>query len=119
MKKQIHDALSQLITKRLEKHLSSKLDSQTCIEIYKDIFDTVLEVFRESRVDVSNEAVNLLSQMYYDSVKINAREDLDPNIFTSRAKIENVSTKELAMLASLFSGTPYGDIFVYSTKRRS
>ena len=119
MKKQIHDALSQLLSKKLEKHINSKLDKETCIAVYQDIFDTVLNVFRESQVDISNEAVNLVSQMYYDSVKINAREDLDPNVFTQRAKLENIATKELAMLASMFNGTPFGDIFVYSVKRRS
>lgn len=119
MKKQIYDALSKLLSKKLEKHLQSKLDKESCISIYQDIFDTVVGVFQESGVEISNEAVNLVSQMYYDSVKINSSQELDPSIFTQRAKIDLVTTKELAMLSTLFNGTPFGDIFIHAVKRRS
>jgi hypothetical protein len=119
MKKQIHDALSKLLSKKLEKHLQSKLDKESCISIYQDIFDTVVGVFQESGVEISNEAVNLVSQMYYDSVKINSSQELDPSIFTQRAKTDLVTTKELAMLSTLFNGTPFGDIFIHAVKRRS
>lgn len=119
MKKQVHDSLSRLLSKKLEKYLNAKLDKDTCISIYQDIFDALVGVFQESGAEVSNEAMNLVSQMYYDSVKINASQELDPNIFTTRAKTEKVSTKELAMLGTMFNGTPFGDIFVHAVKRRS
>ena len=119
MKTQIHDSLSKLLSKKLEMYVDRKLDATTCTSIYRDIFECLVELFRESSVEVSNEAMNLVAQMYYDSVKINGRQDLDPNIFTQRASTQSVSTKELAMLATLFRGTPFSEIFVYAVKKRS
>ena len=119
MKKQIHESLSKLLNQKLEKHRNSSLNKETCIAIYQDVFDTILNLFQESGVEISNEAVNLVSQMYYDSIKINSSQELDPSIFTQRAKTDNVTTKELAMLGTMFSGTPFGDVFIYSVKRRS
>lgn len=119
MKKQIHDSLSQLLSKKLEKHIHSKLDAEKCTEIYTDIFETISNVFQETDANLTNEAMNMIAQMYYDSIKINSTQDLDPNIFTQRAKLENIETKELAKLATFFRDTPFADIFVYSVKRRS
>jgi hypothetical protein len=119
MKKQIHDALSTLLSKKLSSYVDSKLDASTCTSIYRDVFDTLVSVFQESQVEISNEAVNLVAQMYYDSININGSQELDPNIFDKRAKLENVATKELAMLATMFRGTPFEPIFVYEVKKRS
>jgi len=118
MKKQIHDALSQLLLRKLEKHKSSKFDRTTCISIYTDIFECLIEVFQNAKIEITNEAMNLLAQMYYDSIKINNTEELDPNIFDKKASLGEISTKELAMLATLFNGTPFAPIFVYEVKRR-
>ena len=119
MKKQIHDSLSRLLSSRLEKHLTSKLDTATCTTIYQDIFECIVDLFQESGIEISNEAMNLVAQMYYDSVKVNGGQELDPNIFTSRAKLEGVPTRELALLATMFNGTPFSPIFVHAVKRRS
>lgn len=123
MKKQIHDSLSVLLTKKLEKHSGSRLNVETCTSIYRDIFDCILEVFQESHTEVSNEGVNLLAQMYYDSISIKdnngGTQELDPNIFDKRAKLENLETKELAMMAVLFNGTPFAPLFIHAVKRRS
>lgn len=123
MKKQIHDSLSKLLVKKLEIHNGSRLNAETCTAIYRDIFDCLIEVFQESQVNMSNEAANLVAQMYYDSVDIRDSsgnsQELDPNIFDKRAKLTNVPTKELAMLATMFNGTPFSQIFVYEVKRRS
>jgi hypothetical protein len=89
------------------------------MEIYGDIFFTLTEIVKQAGTPLDNESVNLLSQMYYDSVTVNGNEDLDPTIFTQRAKIENVPTKELALMATMMNGTPYGDIFITAVKRRS
>ena len=119
MKKQIHESLSKLLISKLESHKDSKLNSSTCISIYADIFNCLVGVFQESQVPISNEGVNLVAQMYYDSVKINGTEELNPDIFDKRAKLENVTTKELAMLGTMFSGTPFAPIFIHEVKRRS
>jgi hypothetical protein len=57
--------------------------------------------------------------MYYDSVVVNGNQELDPTIFTQRAKIENIPTKQLALMATMMNGTPFGDIFIAAVKRRS
>lgn len=117
--KQIYDALTQLISNKVAKYVDSRLDDATCNSIYREIFDTIVEVFTQAEIKVSNEAVNLVSQMYYDSVQINGNLELNPNIFTQRAKPESVATKELAMLATLFNGTPFAAVFIHTIKRRS
>jgi hypothetical protein len=79
-------------------------------------------VVKESGTPLGNEAVNLLSQMYYDAVDLRTSAGpmgLDPNIFTQRAKLENVPTKELALMGTMMSGTPFGDVFIRAVKRRS
>lgn len=123
MKKQIHDSLSQLIVKKLEKYNGSRLNVDTCTSIYRDLFDCLVEVFKESQVNLTNESVNLISQMYYDMITIKDSagniQELDPAIFDKRAKLENIETKELAMLATMFNMTPIGSIFVHAAKRRS
>ena len=116
---ELNSAINKLITDRLKRRIDQKLDRATCIEIYGDIFYTLSEVIKESQTPLDNESVNLLSQMYYDSIKINGNHELDPTIFTQRAKIENIPTKELALLATMMNGTPYGDIFIHAIKRRS
>jgi hypothetical protein len=114
-----HEAITKLIESRLQRMINQKLDSATCSEIYQDIFFSLSEVVREAGTPLDNESVNLLSQMYYDSVSINGGQELDPNIFTKRAKIENIPTKQLALMATMMNGTPFGDIFVSAVKRRS
>jgi hypothetical protein len=119
MKKQIYDSLTQLLVKKLEKHRSSKLDTASCVLIYNDIFECVTEVFQGANIQISNEAMNMVCQMYYDAITINENHELDPNIFSQRASAKNIATKELALLGTLFSGTPFSTAFIAEIKRRS
>lgn len=117
-----HAAISKLLTDRLQRRVSQKLNKETCTEIYQDIFFTLSEVVKEAQTPLSNESVNLLAQMYYDSINLSTSAgpmELDPNIFSQRAKIENIPTKELALLGTMMSGTPFGDVFIGAVKRRS
>ena len=93
--------------------------SEVCTLIYQDIFDCFVGVFNESNVKISNESMNMLSQMYYDAVKINENQELNPNIFEKRASVKNIETKELALLATMLNGTPFAEPFVYELKRRA
>ena len=114
-----HEAITQLLNGRLQKRLHEKLDRSTCTEIYQDIFFSLSEVVKEAATPLSNESVNLLAQMYYDSITVNGGQELDPNIFSQRAKLDNVPTQELALLATMMNGTPFAEIFVHTIKRRS
>lgn len=118
----VHETLSKLITDRLQRRVSQKLSKETCLEIYQDIFYTLSEVIREAGTPLDNESVNLLAQMYYDSISLSTSAgpmELDPNIFTQRAKLENIPTNELALLGTMMNGTPFGDVFIGAVKRRS
>ena len=115
----IHETISKILNDRLQRRLSQKFDRTTCMEIYGDIFFSLSELFKESQTPLNNESVNLLSQMYYDAVTVNGGQELDPNIFTKRAKIDEIPTNELALMATMLSGTPFGDFFISSIKKRS
>ena len=115
----IHKSVSKLLSSKLTKHTSEKLNSTTCIAIYQDIFETFVDVFQESQVKISNEGLNMVAQMYYDAVTINGNQELDPNIFTQRASVKNVETKELSLLATMFTGTPFCVPFIQEIKQRS
>lgn len=117
--KNIHESVSKLLVLRLGKYKDTTLNKETCTLIYQDIFDGIVDLFQTSNVKISNESMNLLSQMYYDSVTINNNQELDPNIFSQRASLKNIETKELAMLGTLFSNTPFATLFIVEVKRRS
>lgn len=117
--KNIHDSVTNLLTNRLQKRVDQKFNKSTCMEIYGDIFYTISELIKETQTPLSNESVNLLSQMYYDSVTINGGQELDPDIFTKRASTNNIPTEELALMATMMNGTIFGDVFISAIKRRS
>lgn len=117
--KSIHDSVVNLLNERLKKKINEKFDRASCLEIYQDIFYTLTEVFKQSDTPLENEAVNLLAQMYYDTVTINGNQELDPNIFTQRANLENVPTKQLALLTTMMRGTPFMVFFISEIKKRT
>ena len=117
--KNIHDSVSKIIEMRLRKYLNKGLNREVCTLIYQDIFDCFVDIFQESNVRITNESMNLLAQMYYDSVKINGSQELDPNIFEQRAKMENIETKELALLSTMLNKTPFANILISEIKLRS
>lgn len=119
MNNRMHETLTNLLTERLQRRVNQKLDRTACIEIYGDIFYTLSELIKESQTPLSNEAVNMLAQMYYDAVTVNGGQELDPSIFTKRATPEEIPTKELALMATMMNGTPFGDFFIAAVKKRS
>jgi len=117
--KNIHEPVSKLLSRRLDKYKTKNLNDETCSLIFQDIFDCFVDLFTESKIQISNESMNLLSQMYYDSIVINSNQELNPNIFEKRANVKNVETKELAMLATMLNGTPFAEHMLHEIKRRS
>lgn len=115
----LHEKISQLLVERLLKRKGEKLTKEICLEIYQDIFFSLSEIIKESSTPLSNESVNFIAQMYYDSVTINGGQELDPNIFTQRANLGNIDTKELALMAMMFNKTPFAIPFISEVKRRS
>lgn len=117
--KNIHESINKLLSLRLEKHKSKKLNDETCIAIYGDIFECFVDLFQESNIKIHNDSMNLLAQMYYDSIKINGNHELNPNIFQKKVSLKEIETKELAMLATMLNGTPFAQPLITEVKRRS
>lgn len=117
---QFNEAITRLLTERLKRFTNNQLDLVTCTEIFQVIFNSLIEVFEMSNIGISNEAMNFLAQSYYDSISVNGTaQELDPNIFSQRAKLENIETRELALLAVMLNGTDFAIPLIHEIKRRS
>lgn len=116
----VHSSISKVLGAKLEPLITAgkELNLVTCVEIYTTIFDTLVEVVSASELAVSNEGMNYLAQQYYDGVLINGTQELDPEIFTQRAKLEDIDTKELALLAVIFNGTDFGVPIIHEIRKR-
>ena len=117
----LHDAFAKLLGQRLSKYQKpdTKLNLLTCTQIYEDIFNTLVEILGNANVKVTNESMNYLAQQYYDGVLINGRYELDPNIFKKRASLENIDTKEIALMAVMMNGTDFAVPLILEVRRRS
>ncbi len=113
-----NETVSLLLTEKLKKYKEKNLDLVTCVEIYQTIFESLVEIFENSKFGLTNEAMNYLAQQYYDAILINGTEELNPNIFSQRAKMELIETKELALLAVMLSGTDFAIPLIQEVKRR-
>ena len=118
---EFNEAISRLLEAKLRPFVTGNrnLSLLTCIEIYTTIFESLVEVITQSEAPVSNEAVNYLAQQYYDGILINGNQELDPDIFTQRAKLENIETRELALLAVMLWGTDFAKPVLAQIKQRS
>ena len=118
---EFNETISRLLSAKLQPFVAEKRDLNlvTCIEIYTTIFDALVEVITGAEAPVTNEAVNYLAQQYYDGVLINDNQELDPDIFTQRAKLENIATRELALLAVMLFGTDFALPVLAEIKKRS
>lgn len=115
----LNETISKLLVNKLSKRKGEKLTSQICSEIYQDIFYSLTEIFKQTSTPLSNESVNYIAQMYYDSITVNGDQELDPNIFTERANLGNINTKEIALMAVMFNKTPFAIPFIAEVKKRS
>ena len=113
-----NEVVSRLLSDKLKSFDNKSLNVATCLEIYTSIFETLAEIFETSNIQLSNESLNYLAQQYYDGILINENEELNPNIFTQRAKLENIETKELALLAVMLNGTDFSLPLIQEIKRR-
>lgn len=117
----VHDAISKLLGTKLAKYGTQghNLNVLTCTQIYQDIFNSLVEIAEGVNLKLTNEAMNYLAQQYYDGVLINNTQELDPNIFTQRAKLESIQTEELVTLAMMLNGTDFVRPVIAEIKQRS
>ena len=116
---EFNEAISRLLEAKLKPFVTKDLNLLTCTEIYHTIFGALVEVIIQSETPVSNEALNYLAQQYYDGALINDNHELDPNIFTQRAKLESIESRELALLAVMMWGTDFVKPVLAEIKKRS
>lgn len=114
-----NETVSKLLSTKLAAFNERDLNLATCVEVYQVIFGSLAEIFETTGAPLGNEAVNYVAQQYYDAVLINGKQELDPNVFTQRAKLENIATKELALLCVMFNGTEFVLPVVAEIKKRS
>jgi len=122
MNSNFNQAITTLLNERLKVYHDKSIDLVVCTEIYETIFKTLVEVFTANELlkgKLTNESMNFVAQQYYDCVSINNREELNPNIFTQRAKLENIETKELALLAVMLRETDFLGYVLKEIKKRS
>jgi len=117
---EIYKAITDLLSTRLQPLVTAerKLNLVSCVEIYTTIFDTLVDVMTEGEVKITNEAMNYLAQQMYDGVLVSGRHELDPDIFTQRAKLDSIETSELAILAVMLSGSDFAVPIIQEIKKR-
>ena len=121
--KQFHETIAELLGAKLKPLITGDnekrdLNLLACVEIYTTIFDTLVECITEAQVKIDNEAMNYLAQQYYDGILVNGTQELDPEIFTTRAKLENIPTQELALLAVMLKGTDFALPIIEAIQKR-
>lgn len=120
LKKNFTEVITELLTRKLQSFVNEPANKETHIKIYYAIFETLTSLLKESNVTIlSNESVNWLSQSFYDNISINSSNESDPNIFTKRAKLQNIETKELAFLATLMRNSDFFPEIMKEIKSRS
>lgn len=115
----LHESVSKLLVEKLTIYKSKSLKKDVCISIYSTIFQSLENLFTTSNVKISNESLNWIAQSYYDAITINENQELDPNIFTQRASLQNIDTKELALMSVMLKDSPFYSEIVSSIRRRS
>jgi hypothetical protein len=107
-----------LVIERLQEFQHKPLTKTTCYEIYGAIFSALRDVLETSHAGVTNEFINFVAQHYYDHIVLNENEHLDPNIFTERAKIENLSTGEILLAVPLMVSDVMAENLIRAVKGR-
>lgn len=117
----VNEAIESVINAKLEliRERGESLNIATCLEVYQTIFTLIENVLLGSNTGASNETANYIAQSYYDNVAVNDREGLNPHIFTQRAKLENIESRDLIVLLAFFRGTDAVKPIIAELKRRN
>ena len=119
MSKSFSKMMEEMLNERLTIFKGKTLNRATLMELYATIFNLCSDIFIQSRVELSNEAVNMVAQLYYEDININHRQGVDEQIYTKQAKLENIPNHELVLMTKLWKDHPYGQLFVETLRKRS
>lgn len=124
--KDVFSSISAVLVAKLEplwKDKGADLNLVTCVEVYSTIFDSLVEVLSEAAKDgeqlITNEGMNYLAQQFYDGVRVNGTQELDPDIFTQRAGLGLIETKELVAIAAVLAGSDFALPVLEEIRKRS
>lgn len=117
----LYETFEKLILLKLKDFDGKPLNDATACDMYRTIFETLEGVIKQCRVPIDNEALNFIAQQFYFSLSFNNNENigLNPNIFNKLARVENISTNELALCAMMFKDTDLKIPFLVEIKKRS
>lgn len=114
------DSLNSIIEERVKllftEHL--KVDDSTASRVYQAIFNVFEEVLGNAKLKITNEAMNYVAQMYYDTIEYAPGQGFNPNIFTQRAKLENIPTSDILILVTVLKGSIFAVPLFHEFKRR-
>lgn len=119
MTNDVTKAVTELLTTKLQSMKDKSLSRGVCIQIYQEIFDTLATIVSATDAKITNEGLNYLAQAYYDATLVNGRSFLDPNIFTQRAKLENIPTPEIVLMTAFVNKSDFAIDLIKEIKRRS
>lgn len=112
-------AINARLSAAMQSFLKQKVDKSACLAVYNCIFEALVDVFKQSQIELQNETMNFVAQMFYDCAQFNKSQELDPTIFYKRAELTDIPTRELALMAMMFEGTDFRLPFISEIKRRS
>ena len=117
-----HQAISTLLVAKLKPFQGKSLDRLECQKIYEEVFSTLTELFQASKTPLDNEAANYVAQSYYDGIQVKGSDgslhELDPNIFSQRASLDNIPTSQLAIMAAMLHETDFKYPILEKIKQR-
>jgi len=119
--KKIQQALQGMLNAKLVEFVDQTLTSEVCAKIYVSMFESVNELVGmvpELKKNLDEQSVNFIAQGYYDLIEVNGQ-TLDPNVFTKRVKVTELSTRQLALVGLLFVDTPILSEIMVTLKKRS
>lgn len=94
-------SIMQMINERIQAFVRKDLTAALHYEIYETIFNVVKEVMLNANAGVTNEFINFVAQHVYDNISLGGNNRLDPNIFSQRATVENLTKGEILLALPL------------------
>lgn len=114
----LYETVTLLLQTKLQKFKNTTLTDGVCIEIYNEIFKTLVDIIKASDLKLTNESTNYISQTIYSAVELNKNCHLNPNIFTELAKLENIEKIDLLKIAMFLQGSDFLADVVNELKKR-
>jgi hypothetical protein len=129
MKKLANDQQGMTIrfSELLEKRLNDVISRKYCYEALtpaalKGIRDTIREVvisiFNKSSYNPSYEMMGWIANQYFRRIQINGSQSMDELVIINEFKLSEMSTFDISLLRSLFSGTTIGSDIELEVERR-